>query len=126
LAISAPLYDTWLPVRRGVHTTGGRTSPGNTSSRDSRSEVAHDKELAAERALIETAQTAMARRDAAAALATLERAASRYPSGRLEEERENLRVQCLIQVGRHAEARAVGDRFRKRFPASMMLGVVNL
>jgi len=84
-----------------------------------------DTELAAERALVETARTAMARGDVAGALEVLERDGRRFPKGRLVEERESLQVQALTKVGRVAEARALGIRFRKEFPRSMLLPVVD-
>src|SRR5437764_677593 len=61
----------------------------------------------------------------ASALGTLDRSAKQFPSGRLVEERESLRVQALVQAQRYAEARTSGNRFRKRFPTSMLLPVVN-
>jgi hypothetical protein len=106
--------------RRAVRTPVAAPAP-----HESESGAEIDKELAAERALIERAQTATARGDAEAALATLDRSAKQFPSGRLEEERESLRVQCLVKVGRYADARAAGERFLKKFPASMMIGVVS-
>lgn len=86
---------------------------------------ASDSELAAERALVETARTAIARGDARSALSTLERAALRFPRGRLVEERESLRIVGLAKAGRVAEARALGTRFRAQFPNSMLLPMVD-
>ena len=49
----------------------------------------------------------------------------RFPDGRLVEEREALRVQALAQLGRAAEAHEVAARFRRQYPRSMLLPVVD-
>jgi hypothetical protein len=79
----------------------------------------HDRSLAAERALIEQARSALARDQGAAALAALERHAHDYPQGELEEERESLQVQALVGLERYDQARKIGARFHKRFPRSI-------
>lgn len=84
-----------------------------------------DRELAAERALLEVARTALGQRDGAHALASLERHAQRFPSGQLREEREALSVQALALLGRAADARARAERFKKAYPASMFTPVVD-
>jgi hypothetical protein len=84
-----------------------------------------DTELAAERAFVETARAAMARGDASAALEALERGARQFPSGRLVEERESLRIHALAKAGRSAEARALGVQFHREFPHSMLLPMVD-
>jgi hypothetical protein len=84
-----------------------------------------DTELAAERAFVETARAAVARGDASAALEALERGGRQFPSGRLVEERESLRIHALAKVGRSAEARALGARFHRDFPHSMLLPMVD-
>jgi hypothetical protein len=80
-----------------------------------------DSELRAERALIDTAQTAVARRDPDAALTTLARHAREFPHGQLAEEREWLTIQALILTGRSDDARARATAFRRAFPQSLML-----
>jgi len=45
-----------------------------------------------------------------------------FPSGRLAEEREALRVKALLGLGRTAEAQRAGATFRSRFPKSALLG----
>ena len=84
-----------------------------------------DLGLAAERALLEVARTALARGDADVALATLNRHRARFPTGRLLEERESLAIQALAMSGRKAQAQARADRFRERSPDSMMLPAIN-
>jgi hypothetical protein len=121
----APAEEKLEPRRRTARPSTTRAS-APAVARDPEEDVARaDTELAAERALVETAQAAMARGDALAALATLERSARQFPSGRLTEERDSLRVQALVQVRRYAEARALSDRFRQKFPHSILLPVVN-
>jgi hypothetical protein len=84
-----------------------------------------DRSLAAERALIEQARTALAREQSAAALAALERHARDFPQGELEEERESLRVQALVGLAQFGEARKIGARFHRRFPRSIFGAVVD-
>lgn len=83
-----------------------------------------DAELAAERALLEVARTAVGRGNGAAALVALERHATEFPRGRLAEEREALWIQALVLVGRKADARARADGFRARFPSSFLRSAV--
>lgn len=84
-----------------------------------------DVDLAAERALLEVARTALARRDAEAALAALGRHSQRYAQGRLVEERESLTIQALAASGRMDEAQRRAERFRERSPNSMLLPAVD-
>ena len=84
-----------------------------------------DSALRAERALIDTAQTAVARRDAEAALATLAKHAREFPQGRLVEEREWLTIQALVLAGHGDDARARATSFRRTFPQSLMLPAVD-
>jgi outer membrane protein assembly factor BamD (BamD/ComL family) len=82
-------------------------------------------QLAGERALLDTAKTALGRRDYATALETLDRHAQKYPRAQLAEEREALAVQALVGLGRAADARARAERFKKAFPNSMLTPVVD-
>jgi hypothetical protein len=61
------------------------------------------------------------REDGAAALATTEEHARRYPRGVLVQEREAIAVRALVLLRRTDEARARVDRFRQRFPDSLLL-----
>ena len=83
-----------------------------------------DVALADERALVEMARTAFARGDKPAALAALEQHSRRFPRGQLSEERESLRIQAWVQSGRFKEARAAAEAFRRSFPESMLLPLV--
>jgi hypothetical protein len=84
-----------------------------------------DRELAAERALLETARTAAQRGQGEATLEALAAHAKRFPSGRLAEERESLWVAALVEAGRTAEARQRAARFHARFPSSLLGAAVD-
>jgi hypothetical protein len=100
-------------------TTTAITRPGaNTPS--------SDVDLAAERALIDRARMALARRQSGPALAALDEHTSRFPRGRLAEEREALAIQALAQAGRGAEAQRRADAFRRAYPKSVFLPAVDL
>ncbi|MBI5482808.1 MAG: hypothetical protein HY906_28390 [Deltaproteobacteria bacterium] len=78
-----------------------------------------DAELAAERALLETARTALGRREAAAALEILARHERAFPQGRLVEEREAITVQALLVEAHYDLVRARGARFLRGYPRSL-------
>jgi len=80
-----------------------------------------DDALRTERRLLDIARTAVARGDGNAALDAIGRHAAQFPRGRLAEEREALRVQALILLGRKDEARQKADEFRKQHPDSLMM-----
>jgi hypothetical protein len=84
-----------------------------------------DDQLARERQIIDKARSALARRDADAALAAVAEHARSFPRGQLVEMREALAVQALVQGGRGPEARARAERFHRTFPASMYSPVVD-
>jgi hypothetical protein len=77
--------------------------------------------LAAERALLDVARGAIERQDGAAALAATREHERRFPSGMLVQEREAMAVRALVLLGRRDEARARTDRFRARFPGSVLM-----
>jgi hypothetical protein len=81
--------------------------------------------LTAERLLIDAARTRLTSGDPAAALARLQEHARRFPSGRLEEEREALTVEALVQSGRYEAARARAERMHARWPESVFLSAVD-
>jgi hypothetical protein len=84
-----------------------------------------DRSLAAERALIEQAQTALAREQGTAALAVLERHARDFPQGELAEERDSLQVQALVKMERYEQARKAAAHFHGRFPRSIFGAMVD-
>ena len=80
--------------------------------------------LAPERVLLDIARSAFGREDGDGALAALGRHERLYPNGQLTEEREALAIRALVLTQRGEQARARGARFRKRYPASVMLPAV--
>jgi hypothetical protein len=106
---------TGSEARPAEHAPATRTRLG-ASSRANR--------LAAERALLDRARRALMRGDGDAALDPLGRHATSFPRGQLVEEREGMRVKALVLAGRRSEARARANSFRRRFPHSLFLPVV--
>jgi len=76
--------------------------------------------LEAERALLDVARTALGRGDGAHALRATEEHARAFPHGQLAEEREAMAIQALRLLHRDEDASARLDRFRARFPASLI------
>ena len=76
---------------------------------------------AAELELLQRAQAAYASRNFAGALALVAEHGRRFPSGRLAEEREALRVRSLASFGRADEAARAATAFAERFPRSVLL-----
>ncbi len=89
------------------------------------SATSSDADLAAERALIDRARSALARGDVPACLDATSAHAKRFPSGRLGEERELVAIQALAKDGQIALARARANRFRKTYPKSMFLPAID-
>ena len=109
------------PVATGVSPSA---QAGVVAAKSSNGASTTDTGLAAERALLEVARTALSRGDAVSALTSLDEHAKRFPGGQLTEEREALYVQALARAGRVAEAKARAAKFAKRYPDSMLLPVV--
>jgi outer membrane protein assembly factor BamD (BamD/ComL family) len=70
--------------------------------------------------ILERARAAVAAGDFSAALRAIANHQRRFPAGRLQEEREALRVKALSGLGRSDEARRAAERFRERFPRSVL------
>jgi hypothetical protein len=83
-----------------------------------------DRDLAAERGLVDRARAAVGRSQPAAALEALEQHRQRFPRGRLAEERDSLQVQALIQLGRFDHARARAAEFVRLYPHSLLTPAV--
>lgn len=83
-----------------------------------------DGALAAERAALEIARTALSRGQSQAALDALSRYEHRYRGGALGEERASLWVIALARAGRMSEARERAASFRRRWPESYLLPAV--
>lgn len=82
-------------------------------------------DLAAERALLEVVRAAVARDHPDVALDAIRRHERDFPRGELAEEREGLRVIALVRAGDRDEARARADRFRARWPRSVLLRAID-
>jgi len=82
------------------------------------------KGLAAERALLDVARSALARGEAAEALAAADRHAREYPDGALAEEREAIAIKALVALGRRDEARARLRELERKHPNSLVLRAV--
>jgi hypothetical protein len=109
--LDAPLPAPTTSVPPPAQATGSsNVSPGNS--------------LAAERTLLDIARSAFGRGEGDEALAALARHERLFPNGQLAEEREALAVRSLVLTQRIDQARARGARFRRRYPASVMLPAV--
>lgn len=76
---------------------------------------------AAELALLRDAQAAYGSHDFGSALRLLAEHGRRFPSGRLAEEREALRVRALSSSGQSQAASIAAHAFAARFPRSVLL-----
>ncbi len=101
-------------ARRASHARHERQEP---SAESSSSDEANDP-LSGEIALIRGARAALARRDAAQALALLERHKTLYPLGALRQEQLATRVTALCMLGRHHEARSAARELKRVAPRS--------
>jgi hypothetical protein len=99
-------------------------SPPPTEKPKARS-LGKDKDLAAERSLLELSRTAITRGDAPTALVQLEKHARLFRRGRLAEERDALWVQALALARSYAQARSKAAAFKKKYPKSLFLPVID-
>lgn len=81
-----------------------------------------DDQLNAERLLVEAAQSALARGQAAAVLHYAAEHAVRFPGGRLAAEREALAIRALLRQGRVTSAQQRAAAFDARWPGSLLRG----
>lgn len=79
-----------------------------------------DRELAEERGLLEVARSALAQGRAAEALEAAQTHATRFPRGRLSEEREAISIEALRRLGRTDEAETRVRAFHAQFPESLL------
>jgi len=82
--------------------------------------------LGAELRVLHPAQEAFERRDWTGALRSLAEHARIFPHGHLAEEREALRVECLVRLGKTTEARKTANAFVAHFPNSVLLSRVRV
>lgn len=102
-----------------------RPASSSTPSAVTSNQPPQDGTLAAERAILDVARTALGRGDGARALEAVDRHGREFPRGQMAEEREAIGVQALVKLGRKEEATARGARFRKRFPNSVLTPVID-
>lgn len=97
-------------------------APTTTTNSAPREEPAPQRAntLTDEISLIAAARAALARGDAAAALAELDRYAQRFSRGMLRPESLAARVDALCALGDRARARGVADAFVAEFPSSSL------
>jgi hypothetical protein len=107
----------------GAHPRAAGAGSGSGSASASADPLS-SRGLAAERALLDVARSALARGEAAEALAATERHAHEYPDGALVEEREALAIKALVALGRIGEARARARALEQRFPNGLTLHAV--
>jgi len=81
-------------------------------------------DLAAERAVLDMARTALNKGDNQNALAAAQEHEKKFPRGALSEEREAIAVRALSEGGRKDEAKARAERFKKSHPESILLPAV--
>jgi hypothetical protein len=72
-------------------------------------------------ALLEAARASNAVGRYGDALSAVTEHAQEYPASQFEQEREALRIQALVGLGRQDEARALARSFEQRFPESILL-----
>ena len=70
--------------------------------------------------LLQRARAAVASGRFSAALRAIAEHQRRFPAGHLQEEREALRVKALAGLGKTDEARRAAEKFRSRFPDSVL------
>jgi hypothetical protein len=87
--------------------------------------ASRDDALSAEREMLDVARTALGRGDGKHALEAVDRHTRVFPRGQMSEEREAIAVQALAMLGRTDEASARGTRFRKRYPNSVLIPVID-
>lgn len=102
----------------GVQPSKPSPSRGTKSAADIES---YAKELR----VLQPARQAVARQDFDLALSAIAQHQRLYPSGRLAEEREALRIRALLGLGRTAEAQRAGAAFHAHFPRSALLGRID-
>ena len=103
--------------------TGGENAPPAAESArlHARRQAEAAEPYQAELGLMRSAHTAYAAHEFSNALVLIGEHARRFPNGLLAEEREALRVRCLLGSGRTSEARRVAAQFATRFPRSVLL-----
>ncbi|AKU99951.1 hypothetical protein AKJ09_06615 [Labilithrix luteola] len=125
--VSAPPVESAVATRSSVDAPAN-VAPLRTAAAVTASSTAYepDVSLAAERALVERARTALGRGDLEGALEAADVHAARYPKGRLQEEREAIAIQALAKLHRTADAERRAQAFRKAHANSVFLPTIDL
>jgi hypothetical protein len=124
--VGSPVVGPPKPAWTAVPTVSSAPTTGTVPTATPRGEASgaergRDTSLAAERAIIDMARTAVARGQGEPALAAVDRHEREFPHGRLAEEREWLAIQALVLTGARDAAKQRAARFRDGFPRSLML-----
>jgi hypothetical protein len=82
-------------------------------------------QLAAERRLLDSARSELVGGEPNHALFLLDAHRTRFPRGRLAEERDALSIQALVKAGRNDEARTRARAFREHSPDSLFRAAVD-
>lgn len=112
-----------LPLVAAVSATAPPPGPASAAPAPS-AHAARGSDLAAERALLDMARTALAKGDNAGAYGAAEDHEKRFPRGALAEEREAIAVRALAEGGKKDAARSRAERFKKTHPESILLPAV--
>ena len=112
------------PARPAPPVSSSSMSNGAATSAPPASPSASATSLGEEQRLLDTARAAVARGAYSSALGSLTEHQTRFPAGRLTEERELLFVQALAGAGAADAARARGRAFAERFPGTIFLPAV--
>jgi hypothetical protein len=113
-----------MPESSATTAPAGDVEPPVMAQRESR--AAAPKRLsdadvyAAELRLLQQARASVAAGRFSAALDSVAEHERRFPAGRLREERDALRVKALAGLGRSDDARGAAERFRARYPRSVL------
>ena len=82
-------------------------------------------QLSAERRILDEARGALLRGEAQPSLEALDRHRRSFAAPLLAEERDALQVQALVKAERYPDARSRADAFRRRYPDSFYLSMVD-
>jgi RNA polymerase sigma-70 factor (ECF subfamily) len=125
VAIEAPAASPSVPPAPPVPPESGRRRAiAPAAASDASTSAAPADGLAVETSLLRTAQAALARNDAAAAIEALHEHQRRFTHGVLAEERDASIIRAECALGRHGQAREHGHRFVAAHPGSAYVGAL--
>ncbi|MBL8679167.1 MAG: hypothetical protein JNK05_08385 [Myxococcales bacterium] len=108
----------------GPLATVAAADPSSQRRRPSAPAAESPEDLAEEQQLLSAAQRALTQRDTTAALAAVRAHSRRFARGALAEERDALEIRALLLGEREQEARALAQRFRRRYPDSVFIATI--